>query len=157
MDVLMRRPLTLALAALLVLSACGAIRDSRLNPFNWFGRSEPAERVVLGQKPADPRVLVADVVSMSVERYSSGAIVRAKGITPTQGWWEAELVEVEDDDPAHLVLEFRLFPPLTGSDVNTPRSREVVVALALSPQKLRDITQITVQGANNARSSRATR
>lgn len=157
MDVPMRRPLTLALAALLVLSACGAIRDSRLNPFNWFGRSEPAERVVLGEKPADPRVLVADVVSMSVERYSSGAIVRAKGITPTQGWWEAELVEVENDDPAHLVLEFRLFPPLAGSDVNTPRSREVVVAFALSPQKLRDITRITVQGANNARSSRATR
>ncbi|MEL6453077.1 MAG: hypothetical protein AAFQ19_17640, partial [Pseudomonadota bacterium] len=31
------------LTAALILSACAAVRDSRVNPFNWFGRgqSEP--------------------------------------------------------------------------------------------------------------------
>ena len=41
----MRLPLTAALIALTVLSACGVMRDSRLNPMNWFGRSKPAAQV----------------------------------------------------------------------------------------------------------------
>ncbi|WP_435259434.1 hypothetical protein ACSBLW_06595 [Thioclava sp. FR2] len=152
----MSRSLSVALIALMLLVNCGFVRDSKLNPFNWFGRSEPAEKVVI-EKPKDPRYLVADVVSMNIETYSGGIIVRAKGITPTQGWWDAELVELEQDDPSHLVLEFRLLPPLTEADVNTPRSREIVVAKTVSPQRLGYITKITVQGANNARSSRAQR
>ena len=152
----MSRSLSAALVALMFLANCGFVRDSKLNPFNWFGRSEPAEKVVIEQ-PKDPRYLVADVVSMTVEPYSGGIIVRAKGITPTQGWWDAELVELEQDDPSHLVLEFRLLPPLTEADVNTPRSREIVVAKTVSPQRLEYITKITVQGENNARSSRAQR
>lgn len=152
----MSRSLSVALIALMLLANCGFVRDSKLNPFNWFGRSEPAEKVVI-EKPKDPRYMVADVVSMNIETYSGGIIVRAKGITPTQGWWDAELVELEQDDPSHLVLEFRLLPPLTEADVNTPRSREIVVAKTVSPQRLGYITKITVQGANNARSSRAQR
>jgi len=155
MDAPMSRSLALALAALLVLAACGSVRDSRLNPFNWFGRSEPTELIVLPERRADPRPLVEDVVTMQVESYSGGAIVRATGITPTQGWWDAELVEAESDEPGHLILEFRIVPPLTDTAVNTPRSREVTVALTLTPQKLRSINRVTVQGANNARTARA--
>lgn len=157
MDAPMTRSLSVALAALLVLSNCGAVRDSRLNPFNWFGRAEPTETIAAVEKPQDPRFLVEDVVSMTIEPYSGGVIVRAKGLTPTQGWWDAELVEVETDDPTHLVLDFRLLPPLTETDVNTPQSREVVVAKTVSVQRLETITRITVQGARNARTSAARR
>ncbi len=153
MEVVMTRSLTMALAAIMFLTSCGAIRDSRLNPFNWFGRSERVETTTAVVEPGDPRPLVEDVVSMSVEPYSGGAIVRATGITPTQGWWDAELVEVAQDDPGHLVLEFRLFPPVTGTPSGTPRSREVTVATTFSPVKLENISRITVQGAKNARSS----
>ena len=153
MDGTMTRSLTVALAALLTLSACGAVRDSRLNPFNWFGRSEPAQTVLVVQQ-SDPRSLIADVVSMSVEPYSAGAIVRATGRTETQGWWDAELVEAKTDDPGKLVLEFRLLPPLIKSDVNTPRSREVTAAITLTNNRLEYISSITVQGANNARATR---
>lgn len=153
----MTRLLSVALVASIALAGCGFVRESKLNPFNWFGRSEPAERVATVEKPADPRFLVEDVVSMDIESYSGGVIVRAKGITPTQGWWDAELVELKQDDDSHLVLEFRLLAPLTKTDVNTPRSREVVVAKTLSPQRLEYISKITVQGANNARTSRASR
>lgn len=153
MDGAMKRSMTVALAALLTLSACGAMRDSRLNPFNWFGRSEPTETVAVVEK-ADPRPLVGDVLSMSVEPYSGGAIVRATGRTETQGWWDAELVEAKTDDPTNLVLEFRLLPPIVDSDVNTPQSREVTVAMTLSPARLEYISSITVQGANNARATR---
>lgn len=150
----MTRSLTAALIALLVLTSCGKVRDSRLNPFNWFGRSEQTETLQTVQKPADPRPLVGDVVSMNVEPYSGGAIVRATGISPTQGYWDAELVEVENDEPGHLILEFRLFPPVAEQGVNTPRSREVTVAMTLSPARLESISRITVQGASNARTTR---
>lgn len=150
----MTRSLTAALIALLVLTSCGKVRDSRLNPFNWFGRSEQTETLQTVQKPADPRPLVADVVSMNVEPYSGGAIVRATGISPTQGYWDAELVEVENDESGHLILEFRLFPPVAEQGVNTPRSREVTVAMTLSPARLENISRITVQGASNARTTR---
>ncbi len=149
----MTRSITVALAALLTLSACGAVRESRLNPFNWFGRSEPTETITLVEK-VDPRLLVADVLSMSVEPYSGGAIVRATGRAETQGWWDAELVEAKTDDPTTLVLEFRLLPPLVRGDVSTPQSREVTVAMTLSPSRLETIGSITVQGANNARATR---
>ena len=157
MDAPMTRSLSVALATLLVLVSCGSVRDSRLNPFNWFGPSEPTEAFVNPATAQDPRFLVEDVVSMTIEPYSGGVIVRANGITPTQGWWDAELVETETDDPTHLVLEFRLLAPLTETGVNTPRSREVVVAKTLSVQRLEVISKTTVQGAKNARTSSARR
>lgn len=150
----MTRSLTAALIATLVLTSCGAVRDSRLNPFNWFGRSQPTETIQTVEKAKDPRLLVADVVSMNVEPYSGGAIIRATGIAETQGWWDAELVELETDEPGHLILEFRLFPPVAPQDVNTPRSREITVATTLSPSRLENISRITVQGESNARTTR---
>ena len=150
----MTRSLTVALAAVLLVASCGAVRESRLNPFNWFGRSQPAATIVTVEQAADPRPLVEQVIAMSVEPYSGGAIVRATGITPTQGWWDAELVEAKTDDPTQIVLEFRLIPPLSQTDVNTPRSREITVAKSFSPTALEDIRQITVQGATNARTTR---
>jgi hypothetical protein len=154
LDWSMTRSLTVALIGLLVLTSCGRISESRLNPFNWFGRSEPTETIQTVVKPQDPRLIVETVVSMNVEAYSGGAIVRATGITPTQGWWDAELVEAESEEPGHLILEFRLLPPLVEQGVNTPRSREVTVAKTLSPSRLEEIRRITVQGANNARTTR---
>jgi hypothetical protein len=54
------------------------------------------------------------VLSMTVEPIPGGAVVRARGVTPTQGWWDAELVPQELDDKGILVYEFRLLPPPTG-------------------------------------------
>ena len=79
----MRRTLTAALITVTVLGACGSMRDSRLNPFNWFKKSE--ESLMMGtvaETPSDPRSLVADVVDLTVEPYPGGAIIRARGATP---------------------------------------------------------------------------
>ncbi len=151
----MRLPLTAALVALTVLSACGGLRDSRLNPFNWFGRSEPAEQVqTQAAKPADPRALVDQVLTMAVESYPGGAIVRATGLPPTQGYWEAELVARPLDENGVLVLDFHVFPPKAAAGVVNQQSREITVAYNLSDIKLQGISEIVVQGAGNARSSR---
>ena len=61
------------LSLALVVAGCGGLRESRLNPWNWFGRSAPVEKVVLPQKAADPRPLVPEVAEVVVEPIRSGA------------------------------------------------------------------------------------
>lgn len=150
----MKRPVTAALVAVLVLTSCGAVRESRLNPFNWFGRSERVETIAPLQRTVDPRLLVADVSELSIEPYTGGAIVRATGVMESQGWWQAELVEVKGDDPTHLVLDFRILPPVTQTPVGSQRTREVTAAMTVSPRRLEDISRITVQGERSARTTR---
>jgi hypothetical protein len=147
-----RPVLAVTLCALLV--GCGGFRDSRFNPFNWFGRSEPRETVVVPEEAGDPRALVQAVLTMAVEPIPGGAIVRARGETPTQGWWEAELVPVPVDENGVLVYEFRLSPPTDRTNVSTPQSRQVDVAIYISDVKLESVREIVVQGANNARVAR---
>jgi len=98
--------------------------------------------------------MVETVLSMTVEPMPGGAIVRARGQTPTQGWWQAELVPLDLDDAGSLVYEFRLQAPLGQTAVNTPQSRQVDVAVFVSDIRLDGVREIVVQGANNARSAR---
>ena len=147
------RPLLL-LTLCATLAGCGGFRESRLNPFNWFGRSEPRETVVVQDQAQARNPLVETVVGLVVEPIPGGAIVRARGLTPTQGYWAAELVEVETEQEGVLVYEFRILPPAGAADVNTPRSREVDVAVYVSDFKLGSVREIVVQGATNARSAR---
>ena len=150
----MSRPLIASLLCVALLSACG-FGQSRLNPLNWFGRSQPTETVgLLTTAPADPRPLVAQVLTMSIEPFPGGALVRATGLPPTQGFWDAELVALPVDDTGTLVLEFHIFPPVARAGVVNQQSREVTVAYSLSDIKLEGISQIIVQGAGNARASR---
>jgi hypothetical protein len=150
----MKKPLIAAICATLVLGACGSIGSSRLNPFNWFGSSQ---EVVLPslilEAPADPRSLVASVTELTLERLQGGVIVRATGLPQTQGFWDAELVALPAEG-GRLVYDFRVFPPTEVSDASTPQSREITVAAFLTNFQLEGISDITVQGAANARSSR---
>ena len=139
-------------ALCLALAGCGAVRESRLNPFNWFKRSE-ARAAVLVEAPGDARPLVETVLTMTVEPIPGGAIVRATGLPPTQGWWQADLVAVPVDENGTLVYEFRLLPPGDRAATGAPRTREVEVATYISDAKLELIREIVVQGATNARSA----
>jgi hypothetical protein len=130
------------------------VRESRLNPFNWFGRSEPAELLTAAPDQVDPRALVADVTELTIEPYTGGAIIRATGVMASQGWWNVELVEVEGDDPTHLTLDFRLLPPLSPTAVGNQRSREVTAALTVTPRRLEEITRVTVSAERSARTTR---
>lgn len=142
------------LSLCIALVGCGGFSNSRLNPMNWFGRSAPRETIVLPDAAADPRPLVAEVLSMTVEPMPGGAIVRATGRTPTQGWWQAELVPLPLAENGSLVYEFRLLPPTARTDVNTPQSREVTVAEYISDIRLEPVREIVVQGSGNARAAR---
>ncbi|MEM1273605.1 MAG: hypothetical protein AAGF88_07295 [Pseudomonadota bacterium] len=135
----------------LLVAACG----TRLNPFNWFGGAEDEERVETIEAPesTDPRLLVAQVLDVTIDPLPTGAVVTAIGLPPTQGFWEAELVEVSRSD-GRLVYEFRVFPPLTTSAPGSQASREVITAADLSVRDLDGIREIAVEGASNRLVSR---
>jgi hypothetical protein len=138
----------------LAVAGCAGVRQSKLNPFNWFKKSQPRDTIVLPKDAVDGRPLVDTVLSMEVEPIPGGAIVRARGVTPTQGWWDAELVAQDLDDKGVLVYEFRLLPPTGKAGVGTQTSREIDVAIYISDVKLEPVREIVVQGATNARSAR---
>jgi hypothetical protein len=149
---LSRRHLVLGLAV--TLAGCGGLRQSKLNPFNWFRKSEPRETIVLPEAKEDGRILAEVVMSLAVEPIPGGAIVRARGQMPVQGYWSAELVPLPLTEGGTQVYEFRVLPPKTKTDVNAPQSRQVDVAIYISNVKLENVREIVVQGATNARASR---
>lgn len=169
----MRKSLSVLLVAGLVLSACGW-RDSRLNPGNWFGRSQPAAAqdgapvnplipssgaTGMFSRPeevdgSEPIPVVSELV---IERTASGAIVRATGeaarLGPYNAWLRAEGGEGTNEDGV-IVYSFRITYPRDATPVGTPNARKVVVARSLSRKQLEGVRAIRVVGAQNARESR---
>jgi hypothetical protein len=147
-----------ALALPIALSGCGRIRESRLNPFNWFGRSRrrTTRATVAPAEVVDGRQLIREVTDLEVARMPNGAIVRASGLPPTQGWWDAELVSENrgrPDENGVLTYRFLVFQPPGQTRVSTPQSRELTAAVFLSNIDLGPVRQIVVQGEGNSRVS----
>ena len=136
-------------SVILSLAAC----DSRINPLNWFG-GERESRITVdpdaagGGADVDGRLLAADITQLSVEQTTTGAIVRATGITPAQGYFDAELVLVEATETP-LAYEFRVAPPL---DQGTSGIQTISVGTQLTVGELAGIRTITVISQSNRRS-----
>lgn len=150
----MKLPIIAILGLALALGGCSKVGQSRFNPVNWFGKRQHDAIGSLSVAPTDTRALMAQVTALKVEPYPGGAIVRATGLPPTQGYWQAELVAQPLDDQGRLVFEFRVFPPLTPVATGTPYTRQITVAAALSLIKLNGVKTVVVQGADNAMSAR---
>ena len=150
----MRVPILAVLVLATALPGCARLRESRFNPLNWFGPGREAAVTDLYVIPEDTRALVAQVTLLKIEPYPGGAIVRATGVPPTQGYWEAELVAQPLDENGQLVYEFRVFPPLVPAVAGTPYSRQITVAAAISNIALQGVSTVVVQGAGNALSAR---
>lgn len=153
-----RRAAILTLAMAVMLSGCG-FGQSRLNPFNWFGSGPEAETLdpVVLEERKDRRPLVAQVTALEVERTPGGAIIRATGLPPVQGWYGAELVnEDRDGQPIDGVLtySFRAIPTPEPTRVSTVQSRELTVAVFVSDITLAATREIRVTGALNSRAAR---
>lgn len=154
----MRKTLVVLLVASTALTACGSVRESRLNPFNWFGGSREAPAATLGpvSDTIDNRALVAQITALTIERTSSGAILRAEGLTPTAGWWDAELIPENFGRPHDgvLTLRFVAAAPREPAPDTGPASRTLVVAYALSQAQLDTTAEVVVTGADNSRTIR---
>ncbi len=140
------------LIATLVVAGCG----TRLNPLNWFGSDAETIAGAPADFIADPRELVTQVTSLKIERTVGGAIIRAVGLPPTQGYWDAELVPLNNEEPDEnrvLTYEFRISAPVFSRAVSTQQSREVVVAQFISDRGLAGVRRITVTGSESSRST----
>ncbi len=151
----MTKPFLAALAMVLVLGACGGMRESQLNPMNWFGRDSTETLVPRGGwgTGTDRRALVPVVRDMEVIATTGGALLRASGVTATQGWWDVELRPVNDGRPVDgaLIYEFVVAQPRSQMPVSTEPARTVTAAVKIPSPRLQDVRRIIVRGAENAR------
>lgn len=143
----MLRPFVI-LTLILTLAGC----ESRLNPMTWFG-GDREERITVTEveTSSDPRPLVAEVVALSVEGTTSGAIVRATGRALTQGYFDAELVPAGREGSTQI-YEFRATPPLEPRPQGAPATREILAAVALGRGELEGLRTIVVVGQTSRRS-----
>ncbi|MEL6619209.1 MAG: hypothetical protein AAFP16_10065 [Pseudomonadota bacterium] len=175
----MRLLTTSLLIATLTLSACGAVRDSRINPFNWFGRSQ-SETVVVADTRAETNPLIpeerrgnllslfsrSDVViptapmdqvsDLVIERVPGGAIIRATGVSTYVGAFNVVLVPTtEDEVPVDGILTYSLEAarPANARPGGTQRIRTFTVARHVTDNQLKGVRAIRVAAARNARTS----
>lgn len=146
----MLRPLPILLIAALALSGCARLSQSRLNPANWFGPSRPAAAAPVAVAAPDTRLPVAQVTEMAVEPTESGAIIRATGVMPGQGWHDARLVRMTGEAGV-LTYEFRAEPPPAGIGAGM---QAITAARSLTAGDLAGVSRIRVLGQENAREAR---
>lgn len=168
----MRITLSVLLVAGLVLSACGW-QDSRLNPGNWFGSSQPVSAEAAEEAnpliPAggggtslfarpeaeDTSVAIETITELVIERVPDGAIIRATGEASRLGAYGAFLrSEPVEEGSGRLEFSFRVAYPRSETPRGTAHARRVVVARALSTDELEEVRVIRVVAGTNARESR---
>lgn len=167
----MRKTLTVLLVSSLFVTACG-LRDSRINPLNWFGRAQSVP-IAQDTKPVNP--LIPDttglfkrardrnavyvgrpfeqVTDLTIERVQGGAIIRATGLAARQGIYSVQLTPAtEDETPVDGVLTYRIegIRPPRARTVGAQATREVIAGRQLTDRELRGVTAIRVEGQLNA-------
>ena len=174
----MRISLSVLLVASLTLGACGVVRESALNPVNWFGRST-SEAIATTEDPATINPLIPtktglfskrraqnaiyigkpfdEITNLTVEQVSGGAIIRATGLAARQGIYSVQLTPAnEDETPIDGVLTYRLegVAPAANTAVGGPATREVTAARKVTRQTLNGVRSIRVEGVRNAQVTR---
>ncbi|KMK67248.1 hypothetical protein [Puniceibacterium sp. IMCC21224] len=170
----MVKPLLALTISALVLGSCGTVRESRVNPFNWFGRgqSEPVSANADSGNPLIParsRSLlnlkdneeveyagqpIAEVSELLIERRPGGAIIRATGVASQVGPFDVRLIPVPDEtDLTTLSYSLRALQQ-PGPRSTGPGARSVIVAIWLTDQEMAGITAIRVSGQSNTLASR---
>lgn len=144
----MLRTLVIAIVAGSLAAGCGRVAESRYNPFNWFGKSEQAAPVV--EDSVDRAPLVQQVTSLQIDPTPGGAILRAVGLPPAQGYYDGQLERVPSDAADVIEFLFLAVPPANPVRAGSPQSREIEVAVVLSLQDLDGIRRIRVSSAGNA-------
>ncbi|AKO96916.1 MAG: hypothetical protein RID15_04490 [Marinovum algicola] len=163
----------LVLASLVVatsLAGCAAVRDSRVNPANWFGRSEtvatppaesevntliPERRAFFGKRDAPPYegALVEQVTELHIRQVAGGAVVEVSGVLTSIEGYDVRLVALEEAEAGSLSYEFRAVQPRYGEGVGNAHARAVTAAIRLTEQELAGIRTIRVVARDNIRSA----
>jgi hypothetical protein len=164
----MRASVTGLLAVTLLVAGCATVRDSRLNPFNWFGPSREVVTVAEDVNPLIPRrsafarpervyqgTPIDRVTDVTIEALPGGAVLRASGVAARQGPYAVQLTPVEEASTGEvLVFSFDRLLPRRGTPAGPEQTRVAEVATHLSDLDLQGVQVIRVIAARNARELR---
>ena len=161
----MLRPIGMAACLVLTVSGCSRLAGSPVNPMNWFNKNREAAVATTPQATeplvptrrevivVDSRELIAQVVSAEIAQTPSGAILRATGVAPTQGYFNAELV-LEGIQNGTATYAFRVERPARFEIEGPTASRTITAATLLSAGDLNGIRSVVVKGAGNTVTAR---
>lgn len=174
------RILTISLlVATMTLTACGAVRESRVNPLNWFGgsRSTPVQQKTAEEtNPLIPQTTrgglfssardaareylgtpIDQVSGLVIERVPGGGIIRVTGISEVLGIYDVRLTPADDNEEVDEdgVLTYRLegVRPARVVRGGTERQRTVTAARRLTDNQLAEARVIRVEGRLNAQTT----
>jgi hypothetical protein len=173
----MRIATSALLISVMTLTSCATVRDSRVNPFNWFGGSTsqpvqaeapkannpllPERTGIFAKQRAREGVYqgkpVDQVTELVIERVPGGALIRATGITLTQGAYDVQLTpETDTETPVDGVLTYRLeaLAPSNAIQGGATRTRTVTVARHVSDKALQGVRTVRVVAERNVRTTR---
>lgn len=142
-------------ALVVTLTACGGSAN-----FNLFNSNRVKEVAIIPEggflEDQENRGLVAQVAELQILRAQGGAIIRAKGLPPRLGYWDAELVpeNFERAEDGVLTYMFRITEPYYRTQTGRPKQREVYVGHFVSDTKLQGVRTIRVVGEQNSRTAR---
>lgn len=164
----MFKPVSVLIIAALAVTSCGTVRDSRLNPVNWFGRSQSAPVVMTDTEvnPLIPRqkesifrkekdtsyrgTELGEITELVVERRPGGAIIRVTAVADQLEAFDLKLVKVEEESDADtLTYSFRGLQPRRAQ--GPVASRTHTAAVWLTTNQLGNVRVIRVKGARNVR------
>lgn len=168
----MRKQVLALLVLTMTVTACATVRESRLNPFNWFGGSTsvpveaaeegevnpliPRRNPILQSKAPEayPGTLVQSVTELHIRRTPGGAIVEVTGVMRSAGSYDVRLTPEPGEASDTLVYAFRALQPRSTAGAGTEYSRTVSAAIRLTNQELAGIRAIQVKARENIRTSR---
>ena len=166
------------LVASMTLTSCGGIRESRVNPFNWFGRAESGP--VQQTAPEETNPLIPEtrrrglfdglreqatiytgtpidrIDNLVVEAIPGGAIIRVTGTTDVLGVYDVRLTKTNKDDVAEdgvLTYALKGIRPSRATRSGTDRMRTVIAARRISASQLSETRVIRVEGLRNAQTT----
>lgn len=150
---------------MLMLAGCGRVADSRWNPMNWGGSSQPQTLAPKGGYPTatvDGRVPLAAVTSAKWDPLYEGRMLVVTGLGASKGWWEVALVtevpmpsgRIRPDENGVLRLRLVGKPPLPNTfeaaNPPNPASDTITVALTIPNAVLPSLREVVISGAGNA-------
>lgn len=145
----MRRGFILLLA-LAALSACSA------GVPGFLGRDGQSGTYTMGDDAPegayDP--IEVPLTSAVAERGLHGVIIRAESVTPTQGYFGAQIVplnpDTHPDENGILALRLTAIAPTTPQATGPARTRTLDAALFIQNVTLRDVKAFRVMGSPNS-------
>lgn len=148
--------------------------STKANPVNWFDNDPPEKDNFTGVEETNPLIPEGDggffqsgreerarykgvpidtVTEVDIERVPGGVIIKARGVSATQGVYEARLTPAnEDETPEDGVLIYRLEARNDESRnaQGASKTREVVVGRKRTEQELAGATRVRIESATNA-------